>query len=280
MPKPLLFVDDQTDILAILQREFAKTGDYAIFTASSPEEAVSVLNSVPVDLVITDVRLGEANGFKLMRELREQRPDVGVMMMTAYRSPTYRQQADQLGVAFFVEKPFAVKTLLLAVERYFLQRQSPLQAMRTAPSVDAMTHFRLQDLVQLFCLNGRAVVLTVEFEAQASPGIVVIQKGRVWHVEWGNVQGEPAFHKLFGMTDSRLGIRELGAEEFPHTIQCGWEFLLLESARQSDEAPEAKPKPLGAASAAIPLPTAMLDPFADFWKTARLPGGGKLKLSR
>src|SRR5882762_2092252 len=104
MQRSILIVDDQTDILRILEREFRRRGEYMVATANNPADALEAMDRSPVELVISDVRLGNHNGFSLLEEVSQRHPSVGTMLMTAYRSPSYRQQADALGVFYFLEK--------------------------------------------------------------------------------------------------------------------------------------------------------------------------------
>jgi len=240
--------------------------------------ALDLLAEERIDLVITDVRIGEENGFVLLKQLRERYPDLAVMMMTAYRSPGYRQQADQLGVIFFIEKPFAVSTLLQAVDGFFEHREQQAVTKGVAgegvvKDMNALEHFRSVDLIQLFCLNGRQVVLSLNYPGIKEEGLIYIRQGKVWHVKFGAMQGKDAFFKLMSLGEPQLGIRNSEEEELPQTIDMGWEYLLMEAARVSDETQEnaaAGWKPDAAES--------QKDPFDNFWKSARINKTGKLKL--
>ncbi|MEM1058506.1 MAG: response regulator [Verrucomicrobiota bacterium] len=282
MEHAILIIDDQEDILRILEREFSKEGRFRVFTAVNCRNALDLLEEEQIDLVITDVRIGEENGFVLLKQLRERYPDLAVMMMTAYRSPGYRQQADQLGVVFFIEKPFAVSTLLQAVGGFFDHREAHqpevIEATATpeAPkNYDALEHFRAVDLIQLFCLNGRQVLLTLNFPGMKEEGRIFIRKGNIWHVEFGAMQGKEAFYKIMSLGEAQLGIRNSEEEELPQTVSEGWEHLLMDAARFSDESTAAGPD----RAAAEGVETER-DPFDDFWKSARISKTGKLKLSQ
>jgi len=279
MQRNILIVDDQTDILRILEREFRRRGEYAVTTANNPADALEVMERSPVELIISDVRLGKQTGFSLLQEVNQRHPGVGTMLMTAYRSPAYRQQADALGVSFFLEKPFPVATLVTAVDRFFQHRIAAAQAepQKTTDSgeMNTMAHFKAQDLVQLFCLNGRNVRITLNASPEKPPGYLYIQRGRVLHAELGELKGEEAFHVLLRETDANLSLQDWD-DPVAQTIQSAWEHLLLESARQLDtnneaDAMEIIPVPVEPTPIAPPLPPALPDPFIDFWKMAELP---------
>lgn len=283
----ILIVDDQADILRILEREFRRHGEYSVAIANNPSDALDAMDKTPVELVISDVRLGNQTGFSLLQQVNQRHPGVGTMLMTAYRSPAYRQQADALGVSFFLEKPFPVATLITAVERFFQHRAAQAEAAQAPKSTTAsgemntMAHFKAQDLVQLFCLNGRSVRISMTVLPDQPPGYLYIQRGRVLHAEYGKLKGEEAFHYLLQRDDVTLSLQDW-TEPVEESIQLPWEHLLLESARQTDDVNAADsemieemgdlvPLPFSAASPVQPLPPPLADPFADFWNVAQIP---------
>jgi len=282
MQHNILIVDDQTDILRILEREFRRRGEYSVATANNPADALQLMEKSSVELVISDVRLGTQTGFSLLQEVNQRHPGVGTMLMTAYRSPAYRQQADALGVSFFLEKPFPVATLVTAVERFFEQRASEAEAQKTPPpsgedEMNTMAHFKPQDLVQLFCLNGRSVRITLNFGAEKPMGYIYIQRGRVLHAEYGDLKAEEAFHALIHEPDSQLALQDWNTP-VEQTIQSDWELLLLESARQLDlnseeEVPDTIEEVFKREPPSPALAPALAEPFADFWKIAQMPVG-------
>lgn len=266
MSRQLLIIDDQDDILRILERELVKTYQCTVYAAMNSVQAFEQLAQHPVELIISDVRIGEENGFNLLKAIRSRYPNVGLMMMTAYRSPGYRQMADELGVAFFIEKPFAISMLAKAVDRFFTQRAAqlpPAPAIATGKN-NALEHFSIQDLVQLFCLNGRNVLISVTVSPMHPVGSIYLQRGRVVHAEWGSQKGEEAFYSLLMCSSAQLGLEDHDAP-VAGTITSGWEQLLLESARRVDEAAEVVEVTGSAAPEKPPQ-----DPFADFWKSASL----------
>ncbi|HSI82636.1 MAG TPA: response regulator [Candidatus Methylacidiphilales bacterium] len=326
MPHQILIIDDQHDILRILEREFLKNKLATILTASNIAQAVSIVEQRGIDLLITDVRIGTENGFDLVKQVRERSPGTGLMMMTAYRSPGLRQMADQLGVAFFIEKPFAVSNLLHAVEHFFATRPADMRpTVQTAPpssnTMNALGHFSAQELVQLFCLNGRSVLISMS-SFNNPMAKIYIQKGRVMHCEYGELLGEKAFYAALRLQNPQLGIEDY-ALPVPQTVDNSWEWLLLEAARMADEAAQSQPPPqpdphaiFTAASHAQPAPAyhqqapapspvpalnlnpatlfpgppppvtpvpaappPPVDPFADFWKQAKLGPGARLNVS-
>jgi len=84
-------------------------------TASSGEEALSVLASNTYDLIIADVRMPGVSGLDLIRGVRYLDASVPIILMTGYGSASLRRQAATLGVDHYVDKPFDVDNLIAMV---------------------------------------------------------------------------------------------------------------------------------------------------------------------
>ncbi len=125
----LLAVDDTPSTLELLQRNLTSQG-YQVFTASNVAEAIRLLESTPVDLVITDLKMPGASGMDLIRHLRENFKDIEVMMITGYPTIEGAVTAVKSGAEDFLAKPFTDDELFSAVQRVFdkLNRRRMAQA--------------------------------------------------------------------------------------------------------------------------------------------------------
>jgi len=110
----LLVVDDAFDTREVLQRNLSSQG-FQVFTASSVSEAVRVLESISIDLVITDLKMPGASGLDLVRHVRENLKDTEVMMITGYPSIEGAVMAVKSGAEDYLTKPFTQEELLSAV---------------------------------------------------------------------------------------------------------------------------------------------------------------------
>jgi DNA-binding NtrC family response regulator len=112
----LLIVDDALDTRDVLQRNLSSQG-FQVFTASNVTEAVRMLESITVDLVITDLRMPGASGLDLIRHVRENFKETEVVMITGYPSIEGAVVAVRSGAADYLTKPFTQEELLSAVRR-------------------------------------------------------------------------------------------------------------------------------------------------------------------
>jgi len=121
MPSPskkdcILIVDDAAATLEVLQRYLMAAG-YQVFTASSVAEALEILESRALELVITDLKMPKVSGLDLVRHVRENFKETEVMMITGYPSIEGAVNAVKTGAEEFLAKPFTEEELLAAVRR-------------------------------------------------------------------------------------------------------------------------------------------------------------------
>lgn len=112
----ILVVDDSPDTLELLQRNLESKG-YRVLTALGAVEAIKVLESVPVDLVITDLKMPEVDGLSLVRHIHENYKNTEVMMITGYPSIEGAVEAVKTGAEEYLAKPFTDEELFASVRR-------------------------------------------------------------------------------------------------------------------------------------------------------------------
>jgi two-component system response regulator HydG len=112
----LLVVDDAVHTLEVLQRNLTSKG-YLVFTAKSVDEAIRILETTTVDLVITDLKMPKVSGIDLIRHVRENFKDTEVMMITGYPSIQGAVKAIKTGAEEYLTKPFTDEELFSAVRR-------------------------------------------------------------------------------------------------------------------------------------------------------------------
>lgn len=130
----ILIIDDERAICSSLS--FALEDEYRVFTASGPEESLQVLDQEPIDGILLDLNLRGASGMELLRQIKEKKPDVVIIMMTAYGSIESSVEAMKAGAYHYLTKPLnleEVKLLLrkaLAFQQLHQQVQVLSQAVR------------------------------------------------------------------------------------------------------------------------------------------------------
>lgn len=117
----VLVVDDAPDTLELVQRNLASQG-YHVFTATSATDALAILDTMAIDLVVTDIRMPGISGIELIHEVRERRPEVEVVVITGYATIEGAVEALQVGAWDYLAKPFTDQELFQAVRRVLARR--------------------------------------------------------------------------------------------------------------------------------------------------------------
>lgn len=114
----ILLVDDDLNILELLQRHL-KTWDYHTYKAVSVKEAVTILKDTKIDLLITDLKMPEINGFELIKFVSEHYPRMQKLVITGFPSIQDSLAVIKSGVVEYLTKPFTKGELEAAVTRAF-----------------------------------------------------------------------------------------------------------------------------------------------------------------
>jgi CheY-like chemotaxis protein len=106
----ILIVDDEPDITDLFRQRFrreVRQGRYVLHFAASGEEALRRLAEIHPELIVilSDINMPGMDGLDLLREIRQRRPVLPVLMVTAYGDDERRRRADELGANAFLAKP-------------------------------------------------------------------------------------------------------------------------------------------------------------------------------
>ena len=105
--KNILIVDDNKDILDALSGGLCHClKDCGILTASSGARGKDIMNSTPIDLVLTELTMPTMNGYRLIEQVRKNHPTVPVCVMTGDCSPAVIERLKTMGVGRWIKKPF------------------------------------------------------------------------------------------------------------------------------------------------------------------------------
>ena len=103
--KPILIVDDEKNIRLALSMSL-ETLDIPVETAASGEEALERLAQGGYGLMLLDLRMPGLDGMEVLRQVSQQRPEIKVIIITAYGSIDLAVEAMKLGAVDFLQKPF------------------------------------------------------------------------------------------------------------------------------------------------------------------------------
>ena len=123
MSSRILIVDDEPNI-RLTFRMALETSGYAVDEAASANEAVAALSTGKYDLVILDLRLGEASGLDVLAQMQSAAVLTPCVIVTAYGSVRSAVAAMKLGAIDFLEKPIEPNALRRVVAEVVARHQS------------------------------------------------------------------------------------------------------------------------------------------------------------
>jgi len=122
MKKRILLVDDEELVIRSIGKLLQKQG-HDVRLASSGEEAISVVQSENIDLIVLDVRMPKMNGIDAVIAIRQFQKKVGrkaipEILITGYADENLMKEAEALKVADCLYKPFDVRDFLSCVNKH------------------------------------------------------------------------------------------------------------------------------------------------------------------
>jgi two-component system nitrogen regulation response regulator NtrX len=115
MNEKILIVDDEQSTLDEISTILESEG-YRVLTASHWKNAESVFKAEHPALVLLDIKMPEVDGIELLSRFKDTHPDSGIVMMSAFGTPSLGMEASRLGALDFIEKPFDLERLLITVK--------------------------------------------------------------------------------------------------------------------------------------------------------------------
>ncbi|MCG3127400.1 MAG: Regulatory protein AtoC [Phycisphaerae bacterium] len=166
----ILVVDDSESTLRVIKRNLDAQG-YTVVTATDVATAIELLEDTAFDLVVTDLRMPKVGGLDLVRHVRSNFPDAGVIMITGFASIGSAVSAMQAGAEDYLPKPFTDEELLTAVrgalQKIHLRRAARLPNSEATPPPhgmigDSSAMRRVYDLINRAAAADATVLITGE----------------------------------------------------------------------------------------------------------------------
>ncbi len=222
--KRVLVVDDEEDLTWSISKNLAKDKDkYELVCVNSGKDALNVLNQVPVDLVISDIRMPEISGLDLLLTIKKEFPTTKVIIMTAYGSEAIQKEVYRRGSIAYIEKPFEIETLRQLILKNFEERKG---------FEGKVSDFQLTDIIQMNCLGRLTTALAVKNGSEE--GQIFFNDGNITHAEVSGKEGEEAFYEILSWKGGEFSSRK-GERSSKETIFKAWQSLLLEGMKRADE---------------------------------------------
>ena len=119
--RKVLIVDDAGPVVVLCVNVLQALG-YAVKGANRGEAALDILRKERFDLMVLDYKMPGMTGFEVFAQARARHPDLAVVLVTGHGTPDIVDEANRLGFASILLKPFTSDELRSTVERVFADR--------------------------------------------------------------------------------------------------------------------------------------------------------------
>jgi two-component system response regulator FlrC len=156
MNEAVLVVEDDAALREALV-DTLRAADLAALSASDAPSALALLGSEEIALVISDVQMPGPDGYQLLSSIKRRRPDLPVVLMTAYGTVAQAVMAMREGATDYIVKPFDAQALIEMARRQLALRVVPNELVAVAPESK-----RLVALARKIAENDATVLITGE----------------------------------------------------------------------------------------------------------------------
>ena len=220
--KNILIVDDEKSFLSSLIFGFESyAADFNTMTAENGKKAVEVMKSRDIDLVVTDLKMPEMDGFELLAYLSRNYPGVPVIVMSAYCTSEIKTMLKDSGAFTILEKPIDFQDL---VNKIFLGLE--------AVSEGFIQGITLPAFLQLVEMEKKTCTLRIESHGQK--GLLYFQDGILIDAETDKEQHESAACTIGCWEDTRIEIESFCRKKM-RQIDKPLNYILMEGYRIKDE---------------------------------------------
>jgi len=220
--RTVLVVDDDTSFRLSLSEALVEyAGDFNTIACKNGREAVEVMRSVPVDVVVTDLKMPEMDGFALIAHISNKHSDVPVIVMTAHATTEARERLHAAGIFECFEKPIDFGDLVTAIFTSFKER-----------SDGRIRGIYLPAFLQLVEMERKTCTLTIT--AGEAVGRLYFQEGRLIDAAQGQGRGEEAAYKIICWDNPEIEIENICRRK-EQTITKNLGTLMLDAFRTMDE---------------------------------------------
>ena len=141
----ILVVDDEAPIREMLQKGLTQRGGFSVEVAQNGVEATERIEKDVFDLVLTDLKMPEMDGLELLNTVKGTRPEIMVIMMTAYGSVETAVEAMKMGADDYITKPIDFNDLFIRISK--VQKETTLARENRLLRIEVRKKFEFNNII-------------------------------------------------------------------------------------------------------------------------------------
>ncbi len=225
MPK-VLIVDDEKSLILSLKTGLEEYKDrFQVLVALNGKEAVKVIESNQIDLLITDLKMPLMNGFELLAYTFSNFPHIACVVMTAFNTPDIEKKLSDTAMLKLIEKPVDIHAMTRVI----------IESLEKRENGSDLPGISLSNYLQLLSMEGKTCVIEVQGKNK-SRGLIYFNKGQLYDATYKKVKGEPAVNEMLQIKDPKILLKNLKSNSnIKKRIKNSLMAILMESAKNEDE---------------------------------------------
>ncbi len=225
MPK-VLIVDDEKSLILSLKTGLEEYKErFEVLVALNGKEAIKVIESNQIDLLITDLKMPLMNGFELLAYTFSNFPHIACVVMTAFNTPDIEKKLSDTALLKLIEKPVDIAAMTRVI----------IESLEKRENGSDLPGISLSNYLQLLSMEGKTCVIEVQGKNK-SRGLIYFNKGQLCDAAYKKVKGEPAVNEMLQINDPKILLKKLKSNSnIKKRIKNSLMAILMESAKNEDE---------------------------------------------
>src|SRR5450755_970306 len=211
-----------------------KKAGFQVTTAVNGRDALEKVQISPPDLVLSDTRLAELDGFELCRRMKadERFGNIPFVFLSSQKTLEDKVRGLELGGEDYLTKPIYTREIVTRMKMILQKADERFERRENKGGFSGnLSDMGVVDLVQTFEVGRKTGMVRIEGEHS---GAIFFRDGRVVDAELGKLAGENAFYRVLNTFEGKFDVH-FEAVERPDRIEVSTQGLLLEGMRRLDE---------------------------------------------
>ncbi|MFO7727341.1 MAG: response regulator [Desulfonatronovibrio sp.] len=225
MKPKVLIVDDDAAWLKMMQKELEDySGTFSVMPAYDGTQALDVLSSDHVSLVVSDLRMPNMDGFELLNRVLYKFPDIPVIIITAYDRPKTREVVFKSGADDYMTKPLEAQELTEKIT----------EVLKKKSEGGSLHNVSLETFLQLIEMEQQTCTLHILNKDTSKTGVLFFRDGELMGARLGDRLGREAAYEILCWSGVSVSI-ENRCPITERQLEGGLQALLLDAMRTKDE---------------------------------------------
>lgn len=195
----ILVVEDHKTLRLMIVKGLKKEG-FEVLEAENGKEALSILEKIDPELIISDVRMPEMDGFEFLGKVRERNKIVPFIFLTVLDDIDDYQKGYKLGADSYITKPFEMKDLVRKIRKK-LNRFTLLKDFFSGKIKEVqLEDVSISDIAEFSGKDEKKI----QISSGEENGEIVIKNGEIKKASFGNFEGDKAIAKVLSLKSGKI----------------------------------------------------------------------------